>query len=550
LIFDFLHGRAALNCGHAQSDPAGDFTELSMPEVAAPTSGTRGRLTLSMASGAIDALDSSFFVLDPFRDIVGWSLPPPDLVDVAMANRQDFDLRHPYHSPIPPLIVLAEAPDAAWVPAHRTHPVRTDAVGIVAGGKNFRRLDLTRAVVSGRDASDDFRRPYLQHQIIVTEPSSARIAARAPIGGHLYFALADGAHRITAAPRIMNTATATDGSGVLKFVTRSAGAKIAAAPAKAVPFTVSAGVLSYEFFLSAIEPDGFLVAERLLERNVGELTINKARTNSQAKYKLEHPAPVAHIPSAHIAHGILYGLILDAAFRHGLAPEFLQGVMMREGVASFFYPAASGPPPPVLPYDPQRVLGDKLGLDTIADNLNHDATRPSMPDLGLQYLIDNGYVDTTLASDQHLLNVSHLPQFTGEPQRDHWWADIGGWQPGIEMLAGMLQARLDQMLGTAGRPAADYTEDGLEFLSYVRFNGDLATGNWLIIAQAPFGSFLDMDGAPKAWDFTVGGVIKWPSSNIDPAFNTGNATRRQRLRWIALNMVAAGHYLKLLKVFR
>jgi len=559
LIFDFLHGRAGLFARHSGADPATDFTELPMPEVAPPVTGNRASLQLSMASRSLDALHPSWFVADPLRDAQGWPTSltlPPNLVDAGLVGRDSSDPRHPIFSAIPPLLVLGEAPDAAWVATHAGHPIRNAAVATVNGGVRFRRIDLDRAVASGRQASDEFRRPYPMHQVIVVDPLGRRIAARGPLNGHLYLALDDGVHRITSAARTTPTATAADGSGQLRFATRPAGAKISTVPSPAVTFTVAAATRAYAVLVTAISPDGYLVASRLHPSRVGDLRISNARSAAKKKYHLDRAASSAHIPPTWVDHAVVYGIVMDTAVRHGIAPEFLQAVVMREGVAARFYrsPGATSDPP-VEAFNPDAVFPDQLGLDTIADNLDHDATKPPVPDYGLQYLIDNGYIDTALASKANLLVVEHLPVFANEPVRDHWWAqEIKGWQAGIEMVAGELQARLEQMCSTAGRPATDYAEDSRRFLSYVRYNADLTIGNWRVIAQAPLGpaltSFIAAGGVLKPWDFAVNNVPRWPTSNTDSFFGQNDDLKRLRLRWVALRMVAAGDYLEQLGVFR
>jgi hypothetical protein len=502
-----------------------------------------------MSATPLDALDPLWFEFDPFRDIVGWNRYVPPLVDPALKTRGDIDPRHPAHSPIPPTIVFGAAPDDAWVPAHVEHPIRAACRAPSLAGP-FRRLDVQRDLGPGVVATDEWRRPYPFHQTIVTTPATTRIVAQLPLDGHLYLRLADGNQTVTTAPRWVLPTAGNDGSGVLALTTRTEGAKVTPPAMASVALNVTGGQGKYAIIASSIEQDGAVVWQRLLDKRVGEASLAALRNGAKKKYNLLKVG-TAHLPAHRADYAVLYGLIVESAARHGLTPAFVQAVFFREGVVLLFYPQPGGAPPAPA-YRPDGVLSGFgfLGLDTVGDALNHDpAFTPPHPDIGLQQLLDEGYVHPTIVSAANLTNVRRVPPQPNEPPRPNFTADIVGWRAAIELIAAELHARLDQMLATGGHAASDLREDGRRFLSYIRYNAVLGdptvTTDWQRIATSPPGPFIAASGDPTSWDVIKNGVVAWPASSTDPNF-----TGRERLRFVALTMTSVATYLDASGAFR
>ncbi len=262
-------------------------------------------------------------------------------------------------------------------------------------------------------------------------------------------------------------------------------------------------------------------------------------------------------PAVNRGYSRLYGLIRDAAARHRLAPEFLLAVLMGEGVYENLAPINATSP--LGPFDPAEELSGTgaLGLDWIADNLRDDVGNPvraangqttdqvSHPDIGLQTLIDDGYIDSSRFNRSQLRGID---AFTNEAGTKHFTADVKGWEPAVELVAAELQARLDDMLITAVRTRTEFTEEALELLSYARYNADIVQPFWKttvpqqLRAPGPGESsrFFTASLGLKPWDKPT-----WPIDNTDPTF-----TGRERVWWVTLFKVAGSNALKLAGIFR
>jgi hypothetical protein len=565
LTYEFLHGRALIRCPLHDSDPTLDFAELPMPVVAEPAFGSTATLTIAFASRSRYSLSPSWFATRPYDNIPlleHSNLVPPSL---------DFDFevqtnpRHPSHSLIPPALVFGQAPDEAWLPAHRNHTVRREAQRILSNGPPYRRIVLIRPPIFGFREDDEQRRPYVLHQIVVENTNSnARVASRIPLEGILYLRLDDGVYRIQAIPRWLEPTAAFDGTGALRLSLHKPDARLGDYPTANVAVTFDASTAVNTIIVSALEYDGELVWERAERDSITKKQFQelRERASKRLNFKFQRqndlsfgPVPERILPPTAANHGYspLYGLIRDAAARHRLTPEFLLVVLMGEGVYDHFLGTGFGP------FDAEEELsgtGD-LGLDWIADNLRDDVGNPvraanrqttdqlTHPDIGLQILIDDGYIDATRFNRAQLLDID---VYHNEAKTKHFTADAKGWETGIELVAAELHARLDDMLTTAVRARAEFPEESLDLLSYARYNADIARPFWKttvpqqLRAPGPGQSsrFFTASLGLKPWD-----KASWPVDNTDESF-----TGRERVWWVSLFKVAGSNALKLSGMFR
>jgi len=567
LTYEFLHGRALIRCPLHDSDPTLDFTELPMPVVADPAFGSTATLTIAFASRSRYTLFPSWFATRSYDNIPlleHSNLVPPSL---------DFDLevqtnpRHPSHSLIPPALVFGQAPDEAWLPAHRNHTVRREAQRILSNGPPYRRIELIRPPIDGFREDDEQRRPYVLHQLVVEDAvSHARVASRIPLEGILYLRLDDGVCKIQAIPRWLEPIAAFDGTGALKMSLHKPDARLGDYPTANVTVAFDASTPVTTIIVSAVEYDGELIWERAERTSITKKQFQELRERASKRLNFKFrpqnlssfgPVPERIVPperAVNRGYSRMYGLIRDAAARHRLSPEFLLVVLMGEGVYDHFLGATG-----FGPFDPLEELsgtGD-LGLDWIADNLRDDVGNPvhaangqttdqlSHPDIGLQVLTDDGYIDSARFNRSQL---RHIDAYTNEAGTRHFTADVKGWEAAIELVAAELHARLDDMLITAVRARAEFPQESLELLSYARYNADIVQPFWKntvplqLKAPGPGQSsrFFTASLGLKRWD-----KPSWPADNTDATF-----TGRERVWWVSLFKVAGSNALKLAGMFR
>jgi hypothetical protein len=395
--------------------------------------------------------------------------------------------------------------------------------------------------------------------------SHARVASRIPLEGILYLPLDDGDYKIQAIPRWLEPIAAFDGTGALKLSLHKSDARLGDYPTASVTVTFDNSTPVATLIVSAVEYDGELIWERAERTSITKKQSLELRERASKRLNFKFqpqnesffaPVPERIVPptAANRAYSRMYGLIRDAAARHRLCPEFLLVVLMGEGVYDHFL-ARTG----FGPFDPMEELsgtGD-LGLDWIADNLRDDVGNPvraangqttdqlSHPDIGLQTLIDDGYIDSSRFNRSQLLNVD---VYHNEAHTKHFTADAKGWEAAIELVAAELQARVDDMLTTAVRTRGEFPQESLELLSYARYNADIVQPFWKttvpqqLRAPGPGQSsrFFTASLGLKPWD-----KPSWPTDNTDSSF-----TGRERVWWVSLFKVAGSNALKLAEMFR
>ena len=290
------------------------------------------------------------------------------------------------------------------------------------------------------------------------------------------------------------------------------------------------------------------------------------------------PIPSRTIPTdpAFEAYLRLYGMIRHAAARHRMTPEFLLAMVMGEGVITMFLnfvPASPGEP---LAWSDSELIdgAEYLGLDWIADELLDaggsfmtvsgsvpDATGNNLhPDIGLQNLMDNGYVDGTRYNRDDLTGLyvffNESRASLTDPDAKHYTATIRGWDAALEMVAATLNARLDQMLTVASRTRGELHEETLDFLSYARYNGDVFRGNWRTMAESlkeprsaepasPDQKYFDTSLHPRKWSLDT-----WPDLQVSIAADPSGIAGINRLWYVVLFRLVVANYLRAAEIYR
>lgn len=156
------------------------------------------------------------------------------------------------------------------------------------------------------------------------------------------------------------------------------------------------------------------------------------------------------------AYAPIYGMIEVSAERHGLRPEFLQAVIMGEGLSGFI--------------DNQRELGASYAPDIEIDGYQYLGTDEIGDPAHLQALVDEGGLDSSVANRVTPYSV------VNELGENKTTARVRGYEAAIELVASELHRRRDQILGYANTQGVDlttmpgypgYAED---FLTYAQYN--------------------------------------------------------------------------------
>ena len=571
LLFEFLHGRALVGAPLHPADPALDFSERAMPVVPAPEGGTLARLRISFANRSHHPESPTWFERREYDAAGLASIGPLVHPSLDSAVARAADPRHPAHSPIPAALVLGAAPDSAWVAGHRAHGFRAAAQRVLSAGAPYRRLQFVRPPIPGVTEPDEQRRAFLTHRAVVEPAAGAgRTETALPLDGSVYVRLADGTYRVRTVGRWEPDGTPSEPghTGLALSRPRVAPARVGAFPAPAVEVPLGSADRVATLIVSGQGFDGGLVWDRVKRLGAKRLRTFQAKASNalNMRFRLNPGSTPAIMPARTIPvrdlfepHRPIYGMIRDAAARHGLTPEFLLAAFMGEGVFLIKFLERGGLTTLPFAATEEEFVGERdLGADWIADNLVDFAGDPidvpgsaigrtdllEHPDIGLQHLLEHGYIDPARFNHTHL---DQIYGFTNEAGVAHFTARFRGWERAIELIAGLLHARLDQILVDANRPPAELPEQTLEFLSYVRYHGDLPTGNWRVIARQ-----LD----PAAGDLPLNifddhaRLRRWPFAEYPHFANDQVTPPLRRLRHQGMFKVVVSDYLKLAEFFR
>ncbi len=577
LILEFIHGRALVPVGHDPIDPSLDFTKLAMPKGKRDDFTGEVLLDLSMGSLAPE-LNADWFAPRPY-DTAGLGLPTLDMVPFSLNAEGEsiYNPRHPAHSIIPPTFIMSEATDSLFAPEHATHPLRAAIQSLATdNGRTYRRVDLLRPPYPGYQPDNEHRRTYPLHQWVLEDSAGGRQAMRIPLNGCVYLSLADGDYQLSTTRRDLPPVPANDGAGSIRLSTQPPGARIHTTPQPSIMISLTGGTSSIEVFVNTVDYDGELIWSRyddLTPRRIQQLRHAVASTyNLRYRYSIAkrdedgNPVidPATGLPQqvqrtdvnrwfipvrpGFADHSIVYGYIRQSAGRHHMSPEFIQTILMGEGVAALF-PNRAGAG---RLYDSNHTfIGDEyLGFDSIADGHPAATPAPVAPDIGLQQLIDENYIDGIRFPLGVLSNIRHLPLFEGEPPRDHFTADVTGWEAAIELMAAELHARLDQMLQSMGKSFDEVGEPVRRFSAYVRFNADLVRRNWETIAN-DIDNYATVGTDLKPWSGTPinSSNVSWPTPP-DRKLIDKNFRPVDRLWFTALRRTATSLWHEQAEVYR
>ena len=488
LVVAFLAGTAGIPCAQDPVDSSRDTAFAPMPAIVLGAEDERSALRVTIASVSEKAGDPGWFTQQPaYDDIPGEPLVSP-VLDTAQDARDNP--AHPSHSAIPAWALFQSAAPAAYAPDHDAGlPVRVALTALRPDGLTYRRLDLARPAVKGAPAGSGPRRPYPQYRLCWRrDAADPALSLRIPMSGEVYLPLADGPHTFFALPRSIDPEGMLPDDRLTFSVMPPAPAKAIGLPAATVTVdvtglestTIHAHLQSYDALRAW---DGY---EGMAARR-GPL-IAQAEADWNTKVLNWYILPATRSVSA--SYAPVYGFIRESAGRHGLAPEFLQTVVLGEGVSRTFEQAITRGEA----FDPDEWVSafGALGLDlilyrvggTLSDGVTpppppkelteQDELTPQEAEELAEYsvnLVTAGYVDPATAAA--VLWSEEFPRDEGGITRTLQLALIEGWAAGIELIAAELHARLDDMLAhLAGKtPPVDVTDEvARRYLAYIRFN--------------------------------------------------------------------------------
>ena len=471
-IVEFVHGRVSCLCGLDSADPANDFTAQPMPIVAAPRIGSNFKLLFSCASRDIVTLFPDWFDPQPYDDpkVHGAVLVP---LPLRSAIDLDYNTRHPGHSIIPPRLIFGSAPDDAWAPDQLAHPIGNWARTSLPAGQTYRRIELLRSLRPDPPPSLDLTRPYPLHQLAWQRDGAPEIEAfRIPLDGYIYAPLADAVYDFWAIPRAADAGATTSGDEFRLAV--QASPDMVGLPEQRLQHDVLPGVDSIVLYAD-IQPHDALRAWTRLKDLGGRVNALQDEANARWGIWDRKSADTWHHPNNYFInrsdtfadYAPIYGYILAAANRHGLAPELVHAVFMGEGGiraittlqdrGEAFHPDAF-----------MNTFGF-LGLDLIIYRLGLNTAAP--PITTAEYsenLVTEGYIHPSFVA-----NVTRTGTQTRNEGGQTLVLEVGrvdGWETAVELVAAEIHFRMDQMIRFCQTNGiAITTEEQRRFLAYIRY---------------------------------------------------------------------------------
>jgi len=459
LVIKFLAGAAGIPCSVDSANPATDFARHAMPVVAlqAAPDATVLRIGMSCHSG----LPNAWFAPRPEDP----QIPGTPLVDPAIANEKHarFTLAHPAHCFIPPLVLYANAAPAAFVADHLAAPLFTLLQAPRADGSTWRRIALKRPVVDKvtRAVSRFPTRVYPLYQVVWQRLSDGEIESqRLPLDGVLYLPLLDESYRFYVSRRAEDPPSIADveefalglqtpPNRYLDLSTPTVEVALGSADAAANIYVHLLRFDSSRAWEAFVEVD--LRYYRLMEE--AKQTWGLPVVSRWSIYVPDTPAIKAKMVGMR-DYARIHGYIRASAGRHGLAPEFLQAVILGEGAVNFVQYMWDRPGP-VTPYDPSILIPGftNLGLDHIWE---------TVLTLGADH-----YLDENRFNRGSLTN--YITEINPEDGSTFHSADVIGWEAGVEFVAAELHQRLDWMLNVIGKQRHQVSELQRRFLAYGRY---------------------------------------------------------------------------------
>jgi hypothetical protein len=486
LVISFLAGTAGVPCLQDPDDSGRDTALKPMPAVVLGANDDPSLLRVTVAGVSEQARDAGWFAQRPAYD----DIPGEQLVDPALQTEQDarFNPAHPSHSVMSAWALFQAAALAAYAPDHDVGvPVRVTLTAPRPDGLTYRRLDLVRPPIPGPPVSSAPQRPFPQYRLCWRrEVEAPAQSLRIPMSGEVYLPLADGAYTLFALPRSVDPDVMLPDDRLIFSVMPPAPAKAIGLPGPTLTIDVT-GAQSATLYAhlgpydSAYAWDGY----DGMEARRGAL-MAQAAADWNANVLIWYVLPTTRPESP--SYAPVYGFIRESAGRHGFAPEFLQTVLLGEGVARSFQDSINDH----LTFAPDMQVSafGSLGLDLIlyrVGGLMPDGTPPPLPpeipaqnvDERAEYtfnLVAEGYVDPATAAA--VFWHEEFERTEGDVTRTIQLAWIRGWAAAVELVAAELHARLDEMVAyLAGKapPVPVLDEIQRRYLAYVRFNASAAT---------------------------------------------------------------------------
>jgi hypothetical protein len=527
-VMAFLQGRAGVFCPIDPDDPAADFTNHPMPSVVVATGNTT-TLTVTVSSRAEEVLVQSWFDREgDYDDIAGDSLVDPNIDNFQDQVRNPA---HPGHSVIPLGAIFITAADEVFESSHRLSSLRNTVINQLTSGKPYRSIKIERPPTPGKLVSTFPQRSFPQYRINWKRIGTATIdSLRLPLSGYNYIPLQDGQYTFWAIPRSQDPTVVQTGDQLqlsLKQDTR----KYIDLPSQGGEVTLDLvpGQTETKIYAHLHEYDSKRAWAEFQKAYDDKSYISlreaaKARLNPTGKAKLnwfinqfrnmEDYSPI-------------YGHIAASAGRHGLAPEFLQAVLMGESVNDKIWSMHDYG----LPYSEDALIHsiDHSGLDLIVYRLGLNDDPPPLPDEEFRFnLIDEGYLDTSFSDS--LENFGKQWRDEGGVAIELEVADIRGWEAAVELVAAELHARLDEMLVYADEQnIAITTEEKKRYLAYIRFNASFTNARTYVDQLRPPSDHLENDRL-KGWE--------------------GPPPKKENARYNALQRVAAAEWFEAVGVYR
>ncbi|HKR22091.1 MAG TPA: hypothetical protein VJS17_05810 [Pyrinomonadaceae bacterium] len=473
-IVEFVHGRVSCLANVDAADPANDFTEQSMPIVAAPRVGSTFKLLFSCASRDIVTLFPDWFAPQPYDDP---EVPDMGAVLVPLSLRSaidlDYNTRHPGHSIIPPRLIFASAPDDAWAPDHLAHPIRDWTRTSLPAGHSYRRVELLRSLRPDPPPSLDRTRPYPLHQLAWQRDGAPDTEAfRIPLDGYIYAPLADAIYDFWTIPRAANASSTTTGDEFRLAVQVSPA--MVDLPAQRLQHEILPGDDAIVLYAD-VQPHDALRAWTRLKDLGGRVNTLQDQANARWGIWDRKSLDDWHHPNNYFINrsdtfadwAPIYGYILAAANRHGLAPELVHAVFMGEGGITAITTLQNRGEP----FSPNAFMNTFkfLGLDLIIYRLGLNTAAPPKTTAEFsENLVTEGYVDPSFAA-----NVTRTGTQTRDEGVETLVLEVGrvdGWETAIELVAAEIHFRMDQMVRfCAANGIAITTEEQRRFLAYIRY---------------------------------------------------------------------------------
>jgi hypothetical protein len=465
LVIQFLQGNASIRCKLDPKDEMKDFALKPMPSVAltAPPTPTRFRVIMSVRATELLA---SWFARRPEDP----SLPGTDLVIPSVDTPTDLLLNpaHPAHSAVPPWALFQTVNTAAVAGAHLGSPLWIKLRAPRPDGKKYRRIDLIRPPIPGKQSSWFPTRPYPLFQLAWQPDAGGAIESlRIPLNGRLYLPLADESYRLWVSPRRQSPPSPPIDDTFLVSV-RTVPNRFIEIGAPTVVVAFGSTDQNKTIYAHLFPYDSNRIWEAWVEMGTRYF---KFRNDAKKHWGLDNVPRwsiyVADTSGTRAStrpmqdYSPIHGFIKASAGRHGLAPEFLHAVVFGEGLAGMI--ESSWNPGPRIPYDPHALIDGFafLGLDRIADTVHT---------LAADKYLDSGHFDSS--------DLTHVTTFVNpEDNSTSHTGDIIGWEAAIEFVAAELHQRQDWMLNTIGKSYGEVTELQRRFLAYVRYVSSESTSS-------------------------------------------------------------------------